>query len=416
MRRSDPFPASEEISFWLAGHNGYPDQEDHGKNRVRLIRVSNGEILEEATPPRNDTAERIVWNTKALNGAMVRIECIDGDGAGAYAWLALGGFEPAWLDVTTRGESLADAISLIRRLGIHEQEEPLRHLLHDGKLAQSLRLQVAQAIADLRQQKPAELLLQFCDRFGAPSDLVEASISAAVGDDPQAISEPTKLLCQRLSLQQQTEFATAWAKSGAGIDGLLDLTERGWLSPSVLVSGDVAQAIEPRLSQDQRALVNSLTANLNLDAKQSELLQQLQATIKREGADPARGQVLYTKHCQNCHQLRSQGAVVGPQLDGAASRSMERLLEDIVTPDRNVDHAFRTTSFLLEDGRVVSGLITSESDAEIVVVEPTGKPITLEKNAIEQRREAGRSLMPSNMGEVLSADELRDLIRFVQGT
>jgi putative heme-binding domain-containing protein len=162
-------------------------------------------------------------------------------------------------------------------------------------------------------------------------------------------------------------------------------------------------------------LARSLTANLNVDAEQTELLRKLQATITGEGADLVRGEALFTKHCSNCHQLRGQGLVVGPQLDGAASRSIQRLLEDIITPDRNVDHAFRTTIFLLDDGRVVSGLITSESDTEVIVVEPTGKPITLGAAMIEQRREAGRSLMPGNMGEVLAAEELRDLIHFVKG-
>jgi putative heme-binding domain-containing protein len=95
---------------------------------------------------------------------------------------------------------------------------------------------------------------------------------------------------------------------------------------------------------------------------------------------------------------------------------VERLLEDVVTPDRNVDRAFRTTSFLLDDGRVIAGLVTSENDAEIIVVPSSGKPVTVDPESIEQRREAGRSLMPSNMAEVLSADELGDLLRFLRGT
>ena len=305
--------------------------------------------------------------------------------------------------------------SLDSRLGLKEKERGLRGLLGEGQLAQGLRLQLPQTIADLRNQKSAELLLRFSQSSGAPKDLVDAAIDATLGDDPEALLEPTKVLCKRLSLNEQVQLATEWAKSGADIGMLLNLTQWGWLSPSVLISGDAAQAIEPRLSDSQQELLRSLTADLNVDAKQIQLLEQLQASITRDGADTAHGQALYTKHCANCHQLRGQGAVVGPQLDGAATRSIERLLEDVVTPDRNVDHAFRTTSFLMDDGRVVSGLITAESAAEIIVVEPTGKPVTLNVEEIEQRREAGRSLMPSNMGELLSADELRDLIHFVKG-
>jgi putative heme-binding domain-containing protein len=161
--------------------------------------------------------------------------------------------------------------------------------------------------------------------------------------------------------------------------------------------------------------VRSLTEGLDLDAKESQRLAQLQATMTLDGARGELGQMLYTRHCANCHQLRGLGTVVGPQLDGAAARSVERLLEDIVTPDRNVDHAFRTTTILLDDGRSVAGLVTSETDSQITLADPTGKLITVDAAAIEQRRESGRSLMPANLAEILSQEELRDLIQFVKG-
>jgi hypothetical protein len=41
--------------------------------------------------------------------------------------------------------------------------------------------------------------------------------------------------------------------------------------------------------------------------------------------------------------------------------------------------------------------------------------ITVDAAAIEQRRESGRSLMPANLAEILSQEELRDLIQFVKG-
>lgn len=414
-RLSDPFPAPETISFWLAGHNGFPDQPDHGKNSVRLLRASGGEVLEEATPPRNDTARLVQWNTESLGGESVRIECVDGDNAGAYAWLAIGGFDPQWLNASDQARTLAEALALIRRLGLTQKESELIELLREGPLALSLRQQVAETIAFLRGRRVAELLLRFYQTSAAPVELVEMAIDASLSDDPEALLEPTKLLCQRLSHGQQIQFATEWAKSGADSDALLRIIQSGWLSPSVLANADAAQAIAPRLTAEQQELVRSLTADLNVDAEQTELLRKLQATITGDGADLVRGEALFAKHCATCHQLRGKGLVVGPQLDGAASRSVQRLLEDIITPDRNVDHAFRTTSFLMDDGRVVSGLVTSESDTEVVVVEPTGKPITLDPNMVEQRREAGRSLMPGNMGEVLSVEQLRDLIYFVKG-
>lgn len=412
---SDPFSAPDQIRFWLAGHNGFPDQPDHGKNRVRLLRAGDGNVLRETTPPRNDTAKPVLWDTRSFAGQLVRIECIDGDAATAYAWLAIGGFEPAWLAPTDHAEHLSDALALIQRLGLREKEADLEKRLNGGKLAESPRLDVARTLARLRDQKAEETVLRFCQITAAPSDLVEAAIAASVSADADELLNVTKLLLKRLSLDQQIEFATSWVKRGADVGFLLDLTERGWLSPIVLVSGDAAQALTTRITSDQESIIASLTAKLNVDEAQNELLKRLQASVTLEQADLDRGQQLYKQHCANCHQLRGQGLVVGPQLDGASTRSVKRLLEDIITPDRNVDHAFRTTSFLLDDGRVITGLITSESEQEIALVEPNGKSVRIDVSEIEQRRDAGRSLMPGNLASGLNPKDLGDLILFVKG-
>jgi putative heme-binding domain-containing protein len=183
----------------------------------------------------------------------------------------------------------------------------------------------------------------------------------------------------------------------------------------VLLDPTAEQTISPRLDAAQRLQVAELTANLDISGQQVELLQHLQRWVTAHRGDRENGNRLYTKHCGACHQLRGEGAVVGPQLDGAASRSVERLLEDVITPDRNIDQAFRTTSFLLDEGRVVVGLVVAETADGITVVESSGKSVTIAPETVESRREAGRSLMPGNLGEVLSAAELTDLIHFVRG-
>ena len=412
--QSDPFPAPDQIRFWLAGHNGFPGKDDHHKNLVRLIDSVTGDVIHEAYPPRNDVAIPVRWDTSKLDGRLVRIECIDGDSANAYAWLAIGQFEPAWIQNLEHNQSLLRATQWIKRLGLTGKEQRLRSLLDTGNLSLLLRLDVAGAIASLRQQKEAAVLLQMMQQTNSNRDLVDQMISATLSAETDGLMELAQILAKQLSSTQQRDFALSWVKGGADAAMLMRMCQDGWISPTVLADVDVRQSLTPRLSPQQVNQLQALTDNVDGDANQRAILDRLQPLVLLPDGDLENGQRVFTKHCAACHQLRGVGTVVGPQLDGAVTRSIERILEDLVTPDQNVDKAFRTTSFLLDDGRVIVGLVRSENDREISLVDATGKVITIEPTTIEQRRDAGRSLMPSNFGEALSSDEIRDLLKFVR--
>jgi putative heme-binding domain-containing protein len=244
--------------------------------------------------------------------------------------------------------------------------------------------------------------------------LVDPILAAAIGTDAQQFADSVKLLTKQLSQQQQRAFALAWVQGGGDAARLLQMCRDGWLSAAALADANVRQAVEAGLTAEQRTQLSGLTSQVDAAAANSEMLVRLQQTIQAREADIENGQRVFKKHCAACHQLRGQGTVVGPQLDGAITRSVDRLLEDIVTPDQNVDKAFRTTSFLLEDGRVLVGLVRSESEREIRLVDATGKEVMVDPEAVERRRDAGRSLMPSNFGEVMTAAEVSDLLKFIR--
>ncbi|MGB7343624.1 MAG: HEAT repeat domain-containing protein, partial [Pirellulaceae bacterium] len=382
---SNEFASPDQIVFWIAGHNGFPKEADHGKNRMRLVLVATGEVLHEVTPPRNDTAQQVHWDTSALLGRDVRIECIDGDSGTAYAWFAFGNFSAAWMNDASDASALTTSLDWIKRLGLDENTEALKQMLTKPGLSRRSISQIARTIASLRGNPEAEVTLQYLHRSSADRDSVKATIDAMLKGDRDAWLEATKQLCKRLSSAGQRDFAIAWATSGAEIESLLNMAQSGWISREVLVDPTAAQAFNPRLTETQQLRVKELTASVKADTQSSEILSQLKTAVPAHQGDRENGHRRYTKHCAVCHQLRSEGAVVGPQLDGAVTRSVERLLEDIVTPDRNIDEAFRTTSFLLDDGRVIVGLVTSETANDINVVQSDGTKVRIESNTIERR-------------------------------
>ena len=94
---------------------------------------------------------------------------------------------------------------------------------------------------------------------------------------------------------------------------------------------------------DLRNRLAKLTAGLPpADQRISDLLASTGTLVSIAAkADAVLGAKVFEKNCAACHQLAGKGAKVGPQLDGVGIRGLDRLLEDVLDPNRNVDQAFR---------------------------------------------------------------------------
>ena len=106
------------------------------------------------------------------------------------------------------------------------------------------------------------------------------------------------------------------------------------------------------------------------------------------------------------------GGKVGPQLDGVGQRGVERLLEDILDPNRNVDEAFRTTMVTTNDGRVISGL-AREDGGDLILVDSTGKELRIAAPDIDEVAVSPLSPMASNMLDQIGEKNLPDLLAYL---
>ena len=65
--------------------------------------------------------------------------------------------------------------------------------------------------------------------------------------------------------------------------------------------------------------------------------------------------------CNRCHQVRSQGGRVGPDLSGATRRfSPHDLLEAIIEPSKTIPHEFQAVKVVTDEGQVVVGQVVQE--------------------------------------------------------
>ena len=96
-------------------------------------------------------------------------------------------------------------------------------------------------------------------------------------------------------------------------------------------------------------------------------------------------QASFKKNCASCHRIGDEGARIGPTLDGIGVRGVDRLLEDMLDPNRNVDQAFRTTQIVTTAGTIVSGLVLREEGEIVVLADAQGKEVRVPSAEIDQR-------------------------------
>jgi putative heme-binding domain-containing protein len=102
---------------------------------------------------------------------------------------------------------------------------------------------------------------------------------------------------------------------------------------------------------------------------------------------------------------------VGPDLTGVGSRlSREDLLRSMVQPNARIAPGYGTVSLTLKNGDSVRGVLSAETDTQITVTSG-GQEWIVDKSEIEQRTNSP-SGMPA-MGNILSRNELRDLVEFL---
>jgi len=306
------------------------------------------------------------------------------------------------------------AAELARELSLANLETPLASLLTSHQAEVEPRAAAARALLRLNSARNTPSVTALLRDAAVPNGL-RAKLAASLVEQGSEEALATVLLASREAPQRlQAQLATALAGRREGAETLLLNIETGKLPPRLLLERQVKDRLlaaapanaEPRIQK----LVDGLTPP---SAEIQKLIDERRANFIATTASAARGEKVFTQNCRPCHQIDGAGNIVGPQLDGVGGRGLERLLEDVLDPNRNVDPAFHTAILSLRDGESVSGLYRREEGEAIVLANVTGKDFSIPKKDIVERRSSTTSLMPENFGEAIPPPDFNDLMAFL---
>ena len=370
--------------------------------------------LREASPLRNDVAQKVEWNTEELKGRLVQVELVDGDTASAYAWIAVGRFSDVRLNPSDEEARRLAAAALVGDFALNELRPSLAHLLIQPGMSRSSLIAMSNAVLKLKADSLLAATSVIPAIAGAPDSLVHSAAEAIANNQPSATAPLLESAFQLATSAEQLLLAEQLATDANGADELLRLMEQGKASARLLVKPTIQQRLKAisteSLSQRAALLAEKLPSE---DSVVETLLTSRRASFAHASGNPENGRELFKKNCQVCHQLAGEGKQVGPNLDGIGNRGIDRVLEDVLAPNRNVDVAFRTTTVVTNEGKAYSGLLKELEGNRVSIVDSQARETILQTDVIEERLASNLSPMPSNLAETLNEDQLRDLVTFL---
>jgi putative heme-binding domain-containing protein len=236
-----------------------------------------------------------------------------------------------------------------------------------------------------------------------------AACQAILQIDPEQGFETMLELLAVAPAARQTELARVISSTEPGSVRLLDAIEEGSASSFLLRDSLIRQ----NLGETNPRLV-ALTKNLpDESAELSKLLQERRVGFPKAKRSIENGRIVFQTYCVACHSIDGGGGNIGPSLDGAYVRGFERLLEDILEPNRNVDPAFTLTTLRTRGGQNISGIGARSEAGQIILMDAAGTTHTIAEAEVTEKTNSHLSLMPAGLGTLIPQDDLFNLVEFL---
>ena len=140
--------------------------------------------------------------------------------------------------------------------------------------------------------------------------------------------------------------------------------------------------------------------------------------------DPRTGERIFfgTKvgTCSKCHQIDGRGTAVGPDLTQIARRLEsqddpdEWLLKTILRPSEDMAPQYTPWIIVTKQGKTLTGLPRRKGGNAEAYLGIDGKEFSVKKPDIEFHKESDTSIMPKDLLQNLTDDEIRDLFAFLK--
>ena len=302
----------------------------------------------------------------------------------------------------------AAALRLSVLFGDKEAVSTLQKSLKDSQNPDE-RESALRTLVNLESISPSELM-----RLAAEDEsLRPTALRALIGYNEGVSAGELLTLAKNLNAVDRRIVVSILVTRQAFAEALLDavesdLIERADVSPYALQQLQTYSA--PQIQSRVNRLWKSSTALER--AADFKRLTELMTPAHLNTGNVQQGRRVFQQSCARCHTLFGEGGTLAPDLTGSGRRKTEYILRNLTDPSAQIDEAFRLTTLLTNDGRLLSGFIIRQND-NAITIRTQDATVSMPMTRVEELTASDKSMMPDGMLNALTDEQIRDLLVYL---
>lgn len=293
-----------------------------------------------------------------------------------------------------------------------------------------------------KQASAADVIARLSPLYPSQSELVNRELCQVLVylEAPNVVPRTMELLTQAQTQQDQLHFVFVLRNAKEGWTpelrqayfswmNLAESKYKGGASFQLFVQKIRQDAVEKLTEAEKTALKEVIEGKQNVEAVKLETTRQFVHNWQMDDLLPmidqvgtgrsfASGKAAYeATQCAKCHRFAGDGASTGPDITGVGNRFTPiYLLESFLTPSKVVSDQYRNTIIQTDDGNVLQGRVVEEDDKVVRIrTSPFATALTeIPKSSIEEQQFSTASEMPNGLVNVLTKEEILDLIAYLR--
>ena len=310
-----------------------------------------------------------------------------------------------------RKETVGDLQSLRLVFGDGRAVDELKKIIDDGNADAEARRQALRSLLEGRPVDFAPTLFKLLGDRAMVREAIRGLGMVDHADAPKKIFEKSK----SFGPAERVEMINTLASRPSYAKALLAAIREKKIAPneiSAFHARQIRSFDDESLNKELSELWGDVRATADDKKKRIEALRLELPSETIAKSDLRAGRAIFQKNCATCHVMYGVGILIGPDLTGSNRKNLDYLLENMVDPSASVGADFRTMIVLLDDGRVVNGVITASTERTLTL-QTAQEPVTLDRNEIESMKQSALSLMPDGLLQNLSSEQIRNLIGYL---